>query len=66
MVPGLLPVTLSLLPGKPKGFVDERDGQIFVSPAIARQLRHIGCEFSTVDVYVDGRWRQQILGAVFP
>ncbi len=65
MEEGLKPVSLTALPGKPRGHVDERTGEIFVSPAAAGKLRRAGCVFATVDVYVDGRWRNLILGSHF-
>lgn len=65
MEEGLKPVSLKALPGQPRGHIDERSGEIFISAAAASKLRRAGCVFSTVEVYVDGRWRNLILGSNF-
>lgn len=65
MEQGLKPVFLTAVPGAPPAAVDERNGQIFISPAVGKRMRRQGMLFSTVDVYIDGRWRQQIIGADF-
>lgn len=65
MEPGLKPVVLKQLPGHPVGAVDERSGEIFVSPSVAKKLRAQGCIFNSIEVYVDGRWRQLIVGSRF-
>lgn len=62
---GLRAVVLKQLPGKPKGYVDDRTKEIFLNTSVVKALRTAGCTFPSVEVYVDGRWRHLVVGSRF-